>query len=217
MNKLQQLWRDNRSVIIFLALMFMFRSAVADWNDVPSGSMQPTIQIGDRLLVNKMAYDLRVPFTTTSLLKLADPERGDIVIFVSKAANNRLVKRVIGIPGDVIAMHNNVLTINGQRLAYSQPNANEDDNSVLLSEQLDNIQHSVKLATFSSGRDSFAPVTVPAEQYLVLGDNRDNSADSRVIGFVPRAEIVGRASTVLVSLDHDNYYLPRSKRFLAAL
>ncbi|MEH8021646.1 MULTISPECIES: signal peptidase I [Rheinheimera] len=217
MNKLQQLWRDNRSVIIFLALMFMFRSAVADWNDVPSGSMQPTIQIGDRLLVNKMAYDLRVPFTTTSLLKLADPERGDIVIFVSKAANNRLVKRVIGIPGDVIAMHNNVLTINGQRLVYSQPNANEDDNSVLLNEQLDNIQHSVKLAAFSSGRDSFAPVTVPAEHYLVLGDNRDNSADSRVIGFVPRAEIVGRASTVLVSLDHDNYYLPRSTRFLAAL
>ena len=120
MNKLLQLWRDNRSIIVFLSLMFVFRSAVADWNDVPTGSMQPTIAIGDRILVNKMAYDLRLPFTTTSLIKRADPERGDIVIFASKAADNRLVKRVIGVPGDIVAMHHNVLTINGEQLAYSE-------------------------------------------------------------------------------------------------
>mgnify|MGYP006192711445 CR=1 FL=1 len=76
MNKLLQLWRNNRGFIVFVSLMFVFRSAVADWNDVPTGSMQPTIQIGDRILVNKMAYDVRLPFTTTSLIKRADPKRG---------------------------------------------------------------------------------------------------------------------------------------------
>ncbi|WP_134057626.1 MULTISPECIES: signal peptidase I [Rheinheimera] len=216
MNKLAQLWRDNRGVIVFLSLMFVFRSAVADWNDVPSGSMQPTIQIGDRLLVNKMAYDIRLPFTTTSLIKRADPKRGEIVIFISEVADNRLVKRVIGIPGDVVAMHNNVLSINGQPLSYIAVDEAADSSKVL-SEQLDAIKHQVKLAPFSTGRDSFAAVTVPKDHYLVLGDNRDNSADSRVIGFVPRDEIVGRASTVLFSLDYDNYFLPRSERFLAKL
>src|SRR5690606_17182877 len=78
-NRLNKLWRDNRSLVIFLLLMLLFRSAVADWNEVPTGSMKPTIIEGDRILVNKLAYDLRVPFTHISLLKLADPQRGDII------------------------------------------------------------------------------------------------------------------------------------------
>lgn len=223
MGKVLQLWRDNRGIVVFLSLMFVFRSAVADWNDVPSGSMQPTIEIGDRILVNKMAYDLRLPFTTVSLLKRADPQRGDIVIFASEAADNRLVKRVIGVPGDVVAMQHNVLSINGEQLVYNQPDGAvkaysvTDEGSQLLSEQLGNVSHTVKLAPFATGRDSFNAVKVPAGRYLVLGDNRDNSADSRVIGFVPRNEIVGRAGKVLFSLDYDNYYLPRSERFFAAL
>ncbi|MDP2716420.1 signal peptidase I [Rheinheimera sp.] len=220
MSKIKQLWRDNRSIILCLSLMFVFRSAVADWNDVPTGSMQPTIQIGDRILVNKMAYDLRLPFTTTSLIKRADPKRGDIVIFASEAADNRLVKRVIGVPGDIVAMQHNVVSINGEPLAYSGADLTTDtteDGSRLLTEQLGSIAHTVKLAPFASGRDSFNAVKVPDGHYLVLGDNRDNSADSRVIGFVPRHEIVGRAGKVLFSLDYDNYYLPRSERFLAAL
>lgn len=227
MAKVLQLWRENRSIIVFLSLMFVFRSAVADWNDVPTGSMQPTIAIGDRILVNKMAYDLRLPFTTTSLIKRADPERGDIVIFASKAADNRLVKRVVGVPGDIVAMQHNVLTINGEQLAYSeyQPPAYSTadtatelaDGSLQLTEQLGSVTHTVKLAAVNSGHNSFNAVKVPAGHYLVLGDNRDNSADSRVIGFVPRQEIIGRASKVLFSLDYDNYYLPRSERFLAAL
>lgn len=223
MSKITQLWRDNRSIILCLSLMFVFRSAVADWNDVPTGSMQPTIQIGDRILVNKMAYDVRLPFTTVSLLKRADPKRGDIVIFASKAADNRLVKRVIGVPGDIVAMQHNVLSINGEQLNYSESDPATattgvaDEGSLLLSEQLGTVTHTVKLAPFASGHDSFNAVKVPAGHYLVLGDNRDNSADSRVIGFVPRDEIVGRAGKVLFSLDYDNYYLPRSERFLAAL
>lgn len=218
MPKLAKFWRDNRGVIVFLSLMFVFRSAVADWYEVPSGSMQPTIQIGDRLLVNKLAYDVRIPFSHISLTKRADPERGDIVVFVSEVADNRLVKRVIGVPGDVVAMRNNVLTINGKRLGYqNDASIYESEHAAVLQEQLDQIAHQVKLAPYSTGRDSFAPVRVPQGHYLVLGDNRDNSADSRVIGFVPRDEIIGRASSVLYSLNYDNYYLPRTERFLAAL
>ena len=227
MAKVLKLWRENRSIIVFLSLMFVFRSAVADWNDVPTGSMQPTIAIGDRILVNKMAYDVRLPFTTTSLIQRADPQRGDIVIFASKAADNRLVKRVVGVPGDIVAMQHNVLTINGEQLAYSeyQPavhstadgEAELADGSLLLTEQLGSVAHTVKLAPVSSRHNSFNAVKVPAGHYLVLGDNRDNSADSRVIGFVPRQEIIGRASKVLFSLDYDNYFLPRTERFLAAL
>ena len=215
MNKLLQLWRSNRGLIVFVSLMFVFRSAVADWNDVPTGSMQPTIEIGDRILVNRMAYDLRLPFTNISLIKRADPQRGDIVIFMSQVAQNRLVKRVIGVPGDVVAMQDNVLTINGTQVNYQSGTVAGD--MQLLTEQLDALSHPVKLAPYSTGRDSFNPVRVPAEHYLVLGDNRDNSADSRVIGFVPRKEITGRASTVVFSLDYDNYYLPRSDRFFASL
>ncbi|WP_372625384.1 signal peptidase I [Arsukibacterium sp.] len=220
MNKIKQFWRNNRGFVLFIGLMLVFRSAVADWNDVPSGSMQPTIEIGDRILVNKMAYDLRLPFTTQSIVKLADPKRGDIVIFASAAADNRLVKRVVGMPGDVVSMQHNVLSINGKRVDYTESDQaleTEAGNELLLTEQLGGIAHAVKLAPVSSGLANFAPVKVPKGHYLVLGDNRDNSADSRVIGFVPRHEIVGRAGKVLFSLDYENYYMPRSERFLAKL
>jgi len=83
--------------------MIVFRSAVADWNVVPTGSMQPTIKIGDRILVDKLTYDIRLPLTHVSLLHLADPQRGDIVVLDSHAARERLVKRVIGLPGDEVA------------------------------------------------------------------------------------------------------------------
>src|SRR5471032_1761970 len=106
-------WRDWRGFIIFLVIMFSFRSAIADWNDVPSGSMLPTILIGDRILVDKLAYDLKFPFTTVHLSTWGAPKRGDIVVFYSPADGVRLVKRVIGLPGDQISMQDNQLTING--------------------------------------------------------------------------------------------------------
>ena len=218
MQKLTTFWRNNRGFIVFVSLMLMFRSAVADWYEVPSGSMQPTIQIGDRILVDKMAYDLRLPFSSVSLKKQADPRQGDIVVFVSKVADNRLVKRVIGVPGDVVAMHNNVLTINGKQVSYvNSDSVYEAADTAVLVEQLSQISHQVKLAAYSGVQNSFAAGRVPQGHYLVLGDNRDNSADSRVIGFVPRDEIIGRASKVLYSLNYENYYLPRSERFLASL
>jgi len=214
-SKLKLFWQNNKLFFLFISLMLVFRSAVADWNEVPTGSMKPTIVEGDRIFVNKMAYDIRVPFTHISLVKMAEPKRGDIVIFDSVASDKRLVKRVVGIPGDVISMKDNVVSINGKQLSY-QP----FESSVVLNAKKENLlgnSHSINVKATGSSLSNFSEVKVPDNQFLVLGDNRDNSADSRVIGFVPRAEIVGKATNVIVSLNYDNYYLPRSERFFQTL
>lgn len=209
-----RLWQQNRFFVLFLVLMFVFRSAIADWNAVPTGSMQPTIVEGDRIFVNKMAYDLRVPFTLISMVKLADPERGDIIVFDSERAGKRLVKRVIGMPGDRISMHRNVLKINDQTLDYAELSDSDTD----YIEDLLGIEHKIRINPRGYNRQaSFPTVVVPEDAYLALGDSRDNSADSRVIGFVPRREIVGRASSVVLSFNYDNYYIPRRDRFFKPL
>jgi len=212
---LVRILRENRSVLLFLALMLLFRSAFADWNHVPTGSMKPTILEGDYILVDKMAYDIRIPFTHTSLARVGEPERGDIVVFDSAASGNRLVKRLVGIPGDSVEMRNNRLIVNGQAINYSL--AGESPYSWDLHEDLLGVEHLVRLQKRNSPASSFAPVRVPQDYYLALGDNRDNSADSRAIGLVPRKEIVGRAHKILLSLDYDNFYVPRGGRFLEKL
>lgn len=208
-------WKENRYFVLFLILMFVFRSSVADWNTVPTGSMKPTILEGDRILVNKMAYDVRLPFTHISLFKISDPATGDIVIFDSDVSDKRLVKRVVGIPGDTIAMYNNTLYVNGRPQGYE-----EVSSSMQTADRMENLsgtEHYIRIKRSGSPLSSFRPVTVPEGYYLVLGDNRDNSADSRVIGLVPRDEIVGRSSSVVLSLDYDNYYMPRKDRFFQTL
>jgi len=210
---LAKAWRENKSFIVFIVLMGLFRSALADWNTVPTGSMLPTIVEGDRIAVNKLAYDLRVPFTHISLVKLGDPQRGDIVVFDSKAADTRLVKRVIGLPGDRISMENNRLSINGVAVNYDRIDTLGDG-----LEHLQGVDHKVRISYPAPYQfANFPAVTVPQGHYLMLGDNRDKSADSRVIGFVPRDEIIGRARSVIMSTNYDNYYLPRLDRFFKDL
>ncbi len=204
-------WRNNKGLLLFFVLMLIFRSAVADWSDVPTGSMKPTILEGDRIFVNKLAYDIRLPFTHISLYKLDDPTRGEIIIFDSEVSNKRLVKRVIGVPGDRIAMENNQLVINGKVLNYTSSAKTENARDFL--EALPNKQHKIRVSQSISSLASFSSVVVPQGHYLVLGDNRDNSADSRVIGFVPRNEIVGSSRFIVLSLDYNNYFLPRKDRF----
>src|SRR5208283_2899694 len=109
----RKVWRENKSLLITIIILTAVRSAIADWNDVPSGSMNPTIVQGDRVFVNKLAYDLKVPFTTWHLAQWSNPKRGDIVVFFSPADGQRLVKRVIGLPGDRIEQANDRLLING--------------------------------------------------------------------------------------------------------
>jgi len=220
---LASLWRSNKNLVAFLCLMVLFRSAIADWNVVPTGSMLPTIRIGDRIFVDKMAYDLRVPLTHIEIKHLADPKRGDIVTIDSKAAHELLVKRVIGVPGDVIALRDNVLYVNGKRADYRplarapMPDAASGE-AAYLTERFDGVSHVVRLSLVApSPMSSFGPVTVPSGEYLMLGDNRDDSADSRYFGFIPRKEVMGRARNVAFSLDPSHFFLPRMGRFGAAL
>src|SRR5207248_6523982 len=105
-----QFWREQiRPLAVMLIALFSVRSSLADWNVVPTGSMKPTIIEGDRILVNKLAYDLKVPFTTWHIAEWSNPQRGDIVVFYSPHDEKRLVKRVIGLPGDSIELRNDVL------------------------------------------------------------------------------------------------------------
>lgn len=212
---------DNRSFILFILLMSVFRSSLADWNSVPTGSMKPTIVEGDRIIINKLAYDLRIPFLGISMAKLSDPERGDIIIFNSKVSKKRLVKRVIGIPGDIVSMTNNVVSLNGKALEYKeQQNKGEQGSrltSIDLTEKSFGLEHSIRVSRYQTKASSFAPTIVPKGMYLALGDNRDNSADSRFIGFIPRDEIIGRSRNVAMSVDYQDHYFLRKERFFKTL
>lgn len=210
------LWKDNKNLVFFIVMIVAFKSSLADWNSVPTGSMKPTIVEGDRILVNKLAYDLKVPLSHIRLMSWSRPQRGDIVVFDSAVEKTRLVKRVIGLPGDTIAMQDNQLFINGTLLNYS--GLGTDGAYLQATEHLGETPHALQLSTDApSPAGSFGPVTVPADRFLVLGDNRDNSKDSRYIGFVPRSEIIGRARYAVLSLDAGNYYLPRADRMFQAL
>src|SRR5580692_5967201 len=127
-SRARQWWRrDIRPILITALVLFSIRSSLADWNDVPTGSMNPTIIEGDRVFVNKIAYDLKVPFTTWHIAQWANPQRGDIVVFYSPHDSTRLVKRVIGLPGDTVELRNNELIINGVPVHYSPLNAGISD------------------------------------------------------------------------------------------
>jgi signal peptidase I len=221
-------WREWRSFIVFIGLMFVFRSAVADWMVVPSGSMNPTLMEGDRIFVQKMHYGLRVPFTTVRLTDGAQPRRGEIIVFESPADGKTLVKRLIGLPGDSIALRGEHLIVNGRAAAYSTLSGPFEDEMVAEFRQAPHqvwresiagagLDHAMMLLPQRRAPRDFGPVTVPADQYLMLGDNRDDSADSRYIGMVPRRLLLGRATRVVVSLNSEHYLLPRLDRSFAAL
>lgn len=208
-------WQDNQQFFLLLCCIVFFKSAIADLSSISGASMQPTLLDGDKVWVNKLAYDVKIPFTEISLAELSDPVRGDVVIIDSKKANKRLVKRIVGVPGDTIHMQNNALVINGEAANYEVLSKNDD--AIIILEELPGTAHQARLSNHFSGRTarSYGPSVVPEDQYFVLGDNRDNSADSRVYSFVPREEIIGRSNSVVFSLDSDNNYLPRGERFLA--
>lgn len=220
------LWREwIRPLAIPLLLVTAAKSALADINYVPSGSMKPTILEGDVVFIDKLAYDLRVPFTTARVARWAEPARGDIVVCFSPTDGTRLVKRVIGTPGDTVELRGDVLFLNGERQAYSLlPDAATRDlapaersHAQFASETIDSRSHAIMVLPGVAARRDFGPVQVPAGSFFMLGDNRDNSFDSRFFGFVPRPAIVGRARGVFVSADLDRWLQPRFGRFFSAL
>ncbi|HYO75254.1 MAG TPA: signal peptidase I, partial [Thermoanaerobaculia bacterium] len=196
---------EIRIFVLMILIVSSLRSALADWNDVPTGSMKPTIQEGDRVVVNKLAYDLKVPFTTIQITKWADPQRGDIVVLFSPDDGIRLVKRVVAIPGDQVELRQNQLYINGV-VAKQSPVATTElaqfGRAYVFAENLTGHEHQMMTTPdATSPLSSFGPIQVPPGHYFVLGDNRDNSNDSRFIGFIERRRIVGEAVAVAFSLD----------------
>ncbi len=219
-------WREwVRPLIVVLIVMGSFRSALADWNDVPSGSMKPTIVEGDRIFVNKAAYDLRVPFTRLRVMRWSEPHSGDIVVLFSPEDNKRLVKRVVGVPGDKLEMREGYLYINDKPLHYEHVEASDvvslderdKEDYRFWREQLGEHDHQLMLPPGPGPRGYFAPIQVPADHYWVMGDNRSNSRDSRYFGFVERGAIVGRATRVVLSVDKTRSYKPRWERFFRPL
>ena len=219
--KLKIYWKGwGCSLFVALIIATSFKSAIADWNIVPTGSMKPTIVEGDRVFVNKLAYDLKIPYTTWRIAEWREPQRGEIVVFYSPADNKRLVKRVVGLPGDTIAMLKNRLFINGRYLKYEPINDQSNDKASGQSCFMENLtgrEHPVMISPYHSPVRSFGPVIVPEGRYFMMGDNRDNSADSRYFGFVDRNRIVGQATAVVASLDINNNYRPRWERFFTKL
>lgn len=225
MQAIKKLISANKGFLCFLLGMLLIRSAVADWYGVPSASMYPTLLIGDRIISNRLAYDVKLPFTDIVVGRIADPQRGDIVTFSSPQDGTRLVKRLIGLPGDIVEMRDEQLVINGAPMSYDAATAapashrmpDYEGSQLIVRESLPAMAHGVMLLPERMALRSFGPMTVPVGEYLVLGDNRDDSKDSRYIGFVPRALLTGRVSRVMFSLDPQRHYLPRVKRFGAAL
>lgn len=174
------------AIIIAIILALFIRTFIVQAFKIPSGSMLPTLKIGDHLLVSKFTYGVKVPFTGTMLVPLSKPESGDVVVFrFPKDRSIDYIKRVIGVPGDIITIKDKKLVINGE--VVPDPHAHFTSTNIIGGK--------------SSPRDNFGPVTVPKNHIFVMGDNRDNSYDGRFWGFVDQRDILGKAFILYWSWD----------------
>jgi len=174
------------SLLIAAVIAFLVRGFVVQAFRIPSGSMEPTLLVGDHLLVNRLSYEMKVPFTDIVLFDLGTANRGDVVVFrYPEDRTKDFIKRVIAIGGDTVQIVNKVVYVNGQRIKDSH--AFFQDKAII--------------PGALSPRDNFGPVTVPKDSYFVMGDNRDRSYDSRFWGFVKKDDLVGRALVLYFSLN----------------
>ncbi|MEB0139092.1 MULTISPECIES: signal peptidase I [unclassified Undibacterium] len=225
--KMKKLFAQNKGFLAFVLGMVLVRSALADFYVVPSSSMYPTLLEGDRVICDRLAYDVKLPLSDIVLTHLADPQRGDVVTFSSPEDGTRLVKRLVALPGDVVEMREEKLSINGEVAHYQSvatpardhltPQHEYAGEQLVWQESLGSMQHRIIVMPERPALRSFGPLTVPPGQYLMLGDNRDNSKDSRYIGLVKRELITGQVKRLMFSLDGQRYYLPRLERFGAAI
>jgi signal peptidase I len=211
--------RGNAKFLAFVLLLGVFRTAIADWNPIPSASMHPNLLEGDVVFVNRLAFDVKVPLTDVVVARTGDPKRGDIVTFWSPGNGTRLIKRVIGLPGDTIEMRGKRLYVNGAVASYDElgladePLAPRGVKALHLEEETGGNRHEIQWLVRRGQRDDFGPLAIPADHYLMLGDNRDNSEDSRWFGLVPRGKLIGRAERILVSADYKDTWALRFSRF----
>jgi len=189
----------SRSFFPVLFLVLILRSFLLEPFKIPSSSMVPTLQINDFILVNKFTYGLRLPVTNTKILSLSEPKRGDVMVFFPPNDKRYFIKRVIGLPGDEIQYINNVLYINGQEM-HQEIVAEEPPvhpANFITEEHLEGgVNHLMRKRLYPSILSRQFAYTVPANSYFMMGDNRDNSSDSRVWGPVPEDHIVGKAVAI---------------------
>lgn len=186
-----------RSFFPVLLVVFVLRSFIVEPFQIPSSSMVPTLEVGDYILVNKFTYGLRLPVTRTKIVDIGEPERGDVMVFFPPHMNDTyFIKRVIGLPGDTVSYRNKRLYINGEPVSHEEvavlPGAQA--RTRLGIEELGDARYRMQTSDFRGPRE-FSVVVKPGH-YFMMGDNRDNSADSRVWGQVPEKDIVGRAFAI---------------------
>lgn len=172
---------------VLVLVIFSARWSLADHYHVPSGSMIPTVEVGDRIVVNKLAYSLRIPFTTVSLVDFDPPHHGDIVVLDSPVEDVVLLKRVIATPGDVVEVKAGRVWLNDEEVAIEEAAGG-------LSEKLGDVTHPIRLS--NGGGPDFGPLTLGEQEYLVMGDNRGNSRDGRSFGLITMDAILGQAVRV---------------------
>jgi signal peptidase I len=178
------------AILIAILLALFIRTFIVQAFKIPSGSMIPTLQIGDHILVNKFIYGIKNPFTGNTWVAVSEPERKDIIVFVYPVNPSQdFIKRVIGVEGDRIEIIDKQVYVNGEPFTV--------DNAVFLEERV--------IPGRFQPRDNFGPVEVPADSLFVMGDNRDNSHDSRFWGVVDLKEVKGKAFMIYWSWDSDDF------------
>jgi len=207
-----------------IALVFVLRSFLFEPFKIPSSSMVPTLLVGDLILVNKFTYGIRLPIVNQKIIQINDPQRGDVMVFkYPMDMSQDYIKRVVGVPGDKITYEGKKLTVNGKPISYAAQDDYLDDESLVYKKQfkenLTGVEHRIlnddRAPTLNLGDVREFPnkeactytsegftCTVPAGNYFMMGDNRDNSADSRYWGFVPDKNIVGKAVAVWMNLSN---------------
>jgi signal peptidase I len=201
------------------------RMLLADLGDIQSASMEPNLIPGDRVMVNRLAYGARLPFSERPFWEWSQPERGDIVVFRAPDSGRPMIKRVVGMPGDRIRMYRNKLYVNDRPARYGEGRkirrpmfefANAGPPHIE-NEIVEGTMYRVVLTPGVRSPNSFPTQIVPADTYFVMGDNRDLSVDSRVFGFVAKDAIIGRVDHIVLSLDPAERFAPRWERFLYPL
>jgi len=200
--------------LIAAVVALFIRQFAAEAFKIPSGSMIPTLTVGDHLLVNKFVYGPRIPFTDIRIFTGKEPKRGEIIVFkYPKDEDKNYIKRVVGLPGDKIELRKGKLFINDELVTITALGAYDGadqrsgppyyDNPLLFDEQLGAVKHHI-LYLRDQTETSYGPVLVPEDSVFVMGDNRDNSQDSRVWGFVKQNKILGRALIIYWSWDGEH-------------